>query len=364
MNQKWPRHVALRKRVLDELIIDVWTATNEHNENAANQKHEQNINHDTLDWTRTNNKTHCEDTVAPATISLKWRRREMNHIWFGLSALRQKVLDELIMDVWTETIQHQENEERQKHEQTVILISNSGWKPQCESESRMETKQVALPHHFTKKTANSNAQTPHATHSGQPCKMIQTSQHPHRRRNMRFLMCPNMTWNTVPFGGHADSHTIQLTAPPSQHLIEQTRTTTGRHSVALATPTLRRLHREKKQRGSLHVTLRQRSARWTHHRRLQWRNTLANKQAKRTRSTNRKYDIETSFWSKTLREQPPCKNLSIPTVSPLNLPDYSTQQFKHTRANNLNFTNRAPTTNNSNTHRKPSKDYELQLLEC
>ena len=79
----------------------------------------------------------------------------------------------------------------------------------------------------------------------------------------------------------------------------QTRTTTGRHSVALATPTLRRLHREKKQRRSPHVTLRQRCARWTHHRRLQWRNTLTNKQTKRTRSTNRKYDIETWLLAKT-----------------------------------------------------------------
>ena len=47
------------------------------------------------------------------------------------------------------------------------------------------------------------------------------------------------------------------------------------------------------------------------------------------------------FWSRPLREQPPCKNLSIPTVSTLNLPDCSTQKFKHTRTNNLNFTNYA-----------------------
>ena len=129
--------------------------------------------------------------------------------------------------------------------------------PQCESGSRLETKLTALPHHFTKKTANSNAQTPHATHSGQTCKMIQPSHHPHWRRNMCFLMCPNMTWNTVPLGGDADSHTIQLTAPPSQHLIEQTRTTTGRRSVALSTLTLRWRRREMSQIWFGHAALRQ-----------------------------------------------------------------------------------------------------------
>ena len=46
MNQKWPRHVALRKRVLDELIIDIWTETNEHEENAERQKHERNTKRD------------------------------------------------------------------------------------------------------------------------------------------------------------------------------------------------------------------------------------------------------------------------------------------------------------------------------
>ena len=159
------------------------------------------------------------------------------------------------------TIQHEENEERQKHEQTVILKSNSGWKTFWRTTTMRERKPPGnktgktLPHHFTKKTANNNAQTLHATHSDQPCKMILPSQHPHRRRNMCFLMCPCMTWNTVPLGGHAHSHKIQLTAPPSQHLIEQTRTTTGRRSVALGTLTLRRLHREKKQRGSCHVAL-------------------------------------------------------------------------------------------------------------
>ena len=84
-------------------------------------------------------------------------------------------------------------------------------------------------------------------HSDQPCKIIQPSQHPHWRRNMCFLTCPSMTWNTVPLGGDAHSNTIQLTAPPSQHLIEQARTTTGRRSVALSTLTLRWRRREMSQ---------------------------------------------------------------------------------------------------------------------
>ena len=116
--------------------------------------------------------------------------------------------------------------------------------PQCESENRLETKLAALPHHFTKKTASDNAQTLQARHPGQPCKMIQPSQHPHWQRNTCFLMCPNMPRNTVPLGGHAHSHNIEHAAPPSQHLIEQTRTTTGRRSVALSPLTLRWRRRE------------------------------------------------------------------------------------------------------------------------
>ena len=70
-------------------------------------------------------------------------------------------------------------------------------------------------------------------------------------------MCPNMTWNTVPLGGHAHSHTNQLTAPLSQHLIEQARTTTGRRSVALSTLTLRWRRREMSQIWFGHSALRQ-----------------------------------------------------------------------------------------------------------
>ena len=346
--------------------------------------------------------------------------------------------------------------------------------PQCESESRLETKLAALPHHFTKKTASDNAQTLQARHPGQPCKMIQPSQHPHWRRNTWFLMCPNMTRNTVPLGGHAHSHTIQLTAPPSQHFIEQTRTTTGRRSVALSTltlkwrrremsqmwfghfalrqkvleepivdvstspkqsskqtkkqtrtwpkrlfrditfgwktwsttiwnlivepwplwtnkktsqrhdtscnrppqsrqnesndplvlnaknmfslrspctstnqqladtllhlplTTLKRLHREKQHRGSRHVTLRQRCARWTHHRRLQWRNTLTNKHTKRIRSTNRKYDIETWLLVKTFArttsmqepEHANCFNSQPPRLLNTKIQTHTNKQFE------------------------------------
>ena len=74
---------------------------------------------------------------------------------------------------------------------------------------------------------------------------------------MCFLLCPNMTWNTVPLCGHAHSHKIQLTAPPSQHLIAQARTTTGRRSVALSTLTLRWRRREMSQIWFGHSALRQ-----------------------------------------------------------------------------------------------------------
>ena len=111
------------------------------------------------------NITYCNHSAKDLHLSIStWtqrrRLRGMNQKWPRHVALRKRVLDELIMDVWTETIQHEENAEREKHEQTVILKSNSGWKtfwkkqPQCESESRMETKLVALPHHFTHKNGN------------------------------------------------------------------------------------------------------------------------------------------------------------------------------------------------------------------
>ena len=224
----------------------------------------------------------------------------MNQKWPRHVALRKRVLDELIIDVWTETNEHEENAERQKHEQTVILKNNSGWKTLWRTTTVRERKPPG--------NKTGCATTPfHQEHGKQQrtdtsCNTLRpTLQNDSNftapsltKRNMCFLMCPCMTRNTVPLGGDADSHTIQLTAPPSQHLIEQARTTTGRHSVALATPTLRRLHREKEpKRTSSRQSATEGVLRWTHHRRLQWRNTLTNKQTKRIRSKNRKYDIET-----------------------------------------------------------------------
>ena len=55
-------------------------------------------------------------SVALGTLTLQWRRREMNHIWFGHSALPQKVLDELTMDVSTGfKTELQANEETDKN---------------------------------------------------------------------------------------------------------------------------------------------------------------------------------------------------------------------------------------------------------
>ena len=121
----------------------------------------------------------------------------------------------------------------------------------------------------------------------------------------------------------------------------QARTTTGRYSVALATPTLRRLHREETKRiSSRHCAtegvpdelVTDVSSDATH-----WPTNKPNEPEARIENMILRH----GFWSRPLREQPPCKNLSTPTVSTLNLPDYSTQKLKHTRTNNLNFTNYA-----------------------
>ena len=90
------------------------------------------------------------------------RLRGMNQKWPRHEALRKRVLDEIIIDVWAETNEHEENAERQKHEQTVIMKSNSGWKTFWRTTAMRERRP---PHHFTKKTANSNAQTLHARHT-------------------------------------------------------------------------------------------------------------------------------------------------------------------------------------------------------
>ena len=90
------------------------------------------------------------------------RLRGMNQKWPRHEALRKRVLDEIIIDVWAETNEHEENAERQKHEQTVIMKSNSGWKTFWRTSAMRERRP---PHRFTKKTANSNAQSLHAQHT-------------------------------------------------------------------------------------------------------------------------------------------------------------------------------------------------------
>ena len=304
----------------------------------------------------------CTWTISTWTQTR--RLRGTNQKWPRHVALRKRVLDEIIIDVWTETNEHEENAERQKHEQTVILKSNSGWKTFWRTITMRErqppgnkTGCAPTPFHQEKRQTATH-QTPQATHSGQPCKMIQTSQHPHWRRNMRFLMCPNLTWNTVPLGGHADSHTIKLTAPPSQQLADTLLHLPLPHWEVCT---------ERRTKDNLVTSLCDKGVRdelITDV--LQWRNTLTNKQAKRTRSTNRTYDIETQLLVKTFARTTSIARtwvLWTSTASTLNLVGPNTQ-FKHTRTNNLNFTNCAPTTHNSKTHGKPSKYYELQRLEC
>ena len=66
--------------------------------------------------------------LSISTWTQRRRLRGMNQKWPRHVALRKRVSDELIIDVWTETNEHEENEEREKHEQTVILKSNWGWK--------------------------------------------------------------------------------------------------------------------------------------------------------------------------------------------------------------------------------------------
>ena len=114
---------------------------------------------------------------------------------------------------------------------------------------------IALSYLLTRKTSWHNAQTLHATHPNQTCKMIQPSHHPHWRRNTCFLMSPSMTWNTVPLGGHAHSNTIEHAAPPSQHFIEQARTATSRRSVSFSNLTLRWRRKETNRWWPRHVAL-------------------------------------------------------------------------------------------------------------
>ena len=202
--------------------------------------------------------------------------------------------------------------------------------PQCESESRLETKLAALPHHFTKKNGKQQ-RTDTSYNTLWPTLQNDSNftQHPQWRRNMCFLMCPSMTWNTVPLGD-AHSHKIQLTAPPSQHLIEQTRTITGRHSVALALPHWE-VCTERRTKDNLVTSLCDEGVR---------DELITNVSSDATHwPTNKPKEPEArienmtlrhGFWSRPLREQPPCKNLSFPTASTLDLADYSTQKFKHT----------------------------------
>ena len=91
------------------------------------------------------NITYCNHSAKDLHLSIStWtqrrRLRGMNQKWPRHVALRKRVLDELIMDVWTETIQHEENAEREKHEQTVILKSNSGWKTFWKTTAMRERK--------------------------------------------------------------------------------------------------------------------------------------------------------------------------------------------------------------------------------
>ena len=102
-------------------------------------------------------------------------------------------------------------------------------------------------------------------------------------------------------------------------LLAQARTTTGRHFVALAL-----LHwedcTERRNKEDLVTSLCDVSSDATH-----WPTNKSNEPEARIEHMI----LGHSFWSRTLREQPPC----------LNLPDCSTQKFKHTRTHHLHFTN-------------------------
>ena len=149
----------------------------------------------------------------------------------------------------------------------------------------------------------------------------------------------------------------------------------GERSVTLATLIASRHLTRINQRRSRHVPLRQRSARWTHHWRLQWRNTLTNKQAKRTRNINQKYDIETQLLIKLFAKTTSIARtwaLWTSTASTLNLVDPTHRSNTHEqtirilRISHQQHTiqilteNHVNITNYSNTHGKPCKYYESQ----
>ena len=119
--------------------------------------------------------------------------------------------------------------------------------PQCETEGRHtispRKRQTATHRHFMHNTLRPTLQ------------IYSTFTAPSLTKKHVFPFVSQHDMN--PLGGHAHSHTIQLTAPPSQHLIEQARTTTGRRSVALSTLTLRWCRREMRQIWFGHSALRQ-----------------------------------------------------------------------------------------------------------
>ena len=294
------------------------------------------------------NITYCNHSAKDLHLSIStWtqrrRLRGMNQKWPRHVALRKRVLDELIMDVWTETIQHEENAEREKHEQTVILKSNSGWKTFWKTTAMRERKphgkkQVALPHHFAHKNGNQQRTD---TSSNTLWPTLQNDSNftaPSMTKNMRFLMCPSMKLNTVPLGGHAHSHKFQLTAPPLQHLIEQTRTTTGRHSVALALPhwedcTEKRTKRISSRHSATEVCRMNSSP----------TSPVTQHTDQQTSQTNQKHESKIWHWDMA-SGQDLCENNLHARTWEYQLLQLSTSQttqhknIKHTGASNLNFT--------------------------
>ena len=139
--------------------------------------------------------------------------------------------------------------------------------------------------------------------------------------------------------------------------------TMGVRSVTLATLIASKHLTGINQRWSFHVTLRQRSARWAHHRRLQWRNTLTNKQTKRTRN------IEPKIWhwvvasDKTFARTTSMARtwaLWTSTASTLNLVDPTHSSNTHEQTIRILRISHPQHTHNSNTHRKPCKHHESQ----
>ena len=247
------------------------------------------------------------------------------------------------MDVWTETNENEENAERQKHEQTVIMKSNSRWKTFWRTTTMREwkppgNKTGCAPTPFdqengTQQRTDTPCNTPRPN-----LQNYSTFTAPSLTKKHAF---PNVSQHDMKHGSIWWTRRLphNSTCCASVTTLDWTNTNNNWQTLCCTCHS----HTEKSaQRDEPKIISSRHSATKECEMNSSPTSPVTQHTDQQTSQTNQKHESkiwhwDKSFWSKTLREQPPCKNLSTTTVSTLNLPDYSTQQFKHTRANNLFF---------------------------